>query len=500
MLFMGIDMGTSGCKAVVFDEAWQAVSAASREYSMLFPGDGLLELDAEIVWDSIRETVREANGKAPEPAAAFAISAIGDVIIPIGRDGRPVRPSIVDFDPRGKEEIEEFTARFGKRRFFERTGMPALALGSLAKILWLSRHEPGTVDAAVRWATYEDYVIGRMGLAPTVSFSEAARTMLFDIRRRCWCEEILEAAGIPPESLPAAVPSGQVIGRLEDGAAADLGFAPGALAVAGGHDMVCAAVGAGLDERDPGTAVDICGTIEGLVAALSEPNTGDVMRESCLPCYPGADAYVTFSVNLTAGCVVRWFRDMIAPDWYAEDAGKGRFYQRMFAELDPGVPGPLLLIPHFSGSGNPFFDPEARGVICGLTLDSRREDIARAVAEGLYFELRLHLEAFEQAGIRFSRMRTVGGGAGTDGQLQLKANITGLPVIRGAVDEASAFGAALYAACGAGEIRDPAEVTSRRTGEEKVFYPERQAHEAFEERYRSYRDLSYAVHRLERVK
>lgn len=498
MWIMGVDMGTSGCKAVVFDENWNIVCQSYREYPMVFPGEGLLELDAERVWQEICTVIAEANTQSPQPVQALAVSAIGDVIIPVDANGDSVRNSIVDFDARGGKEIREFAETFGMQRFFDRCGMPPLYVGSLAKMLWIRKNEPEVWEKAERWSTYEDFIVAKMGLPATVSFSNAARTMLFDVRAKCWAKDILDAIPMSEEKLPAVLPSGTRIGELPEKTAARLGFVAPVTVLTGGHDMVCAAVGAGLDEENAEEAVDIAGTIEGLVAAMPEANTRPEMLENLFPCYPATTGYVTFSVNLTAGCIVRWYRDLINPEEFVYCKENGiNFYEYMQREMDPASPGSVLLLPHFSGSGNPFFCPDGLGAIYGLTLDTRREDIARAVVEGLAYELRLHLEAYERAGIRLKSIRAVGGGASIDRQLQLKANITGLTVVKGAVRESSALGAAAYAATGMGVLRNPAEAYHRVKEGEKVFYPDPEAHERFQSQFTKYRQLAYAVNRLD---
>ena len=498
MRFMGVDMGTSGCKAVVFDENWNVVCQAYREYPMSFPGEGLLELDAERVWREICQVIREANSKAAGEIAALAVSAIGDVIIPVDEKNNSVRCSIVDFDPRGGDEIRNFSEEFGKYSFYQTNGMPPLYLGSLAKILWIRDHEPEVYKKAARWATYEDFIIAKLGLPPVASYSEVSRTMLFDIRKKDWAEDILNKIPLTREMLPIPRPSGTVIGHLPKEMADNLGFKGEVQVVTGGHDMICAAVGAGLDEEQPGTAIDIAGTIEGLVAAMPAANTCPVMLENLFPCYPGFSGYVTFSVNLTAGCVVRWYRNQVAPEeyeWCKEN--KINFYEYMQREMNPDRPGKLNVLPHFSGSGNPFFQANGVGAMYGLNLDTTREDIARAIVEGLAYELRLHLEAYAQAGIHLDTIRSVGGGATIDRQLQLKANITGLRVVKGAVAEASALGAAAYAAVGAGALSNPAEAYQKVKQKEIVFYPNQEARRRFGQQFEIYRKLAYSINELD---
>lgn len=499
MRFLGVDMGTSGCKAVIFNEAWDIVCQAYREYPTHFPGEGLMEIEPALVWENIREVIKEANAKTDEPVTALAVSAIGDVIIPVDKDGNCHRTyAIIDFDPRGEDEIVKFADDFGKEKFFQISGMPPLFIGSLAKILWIKENEPEIFANTARWATFEDFIIQKLGLDPIASYSELSRTMLFDIRGRKWSEEICKAVPIEMNQLPIAAESGTVAGTLSPEMCEDLGFPQPVLVAVGGHDMVCAAVGAGLDENEPGTAVDIAGTIEGVVVALKECNTSMEMCDQAFSCYVGYKDYVTFSVNLTAGCITRWYRDMIVPDDYKMCKENGlNFYEYMQRTMKVDEPGSVYLLPHFSGSGNPFFDANAKGALYGLTTDTERADIGRALVEGLAYEVKMQLEAFEKAGIQIDTLRAVGGGAAIDKQLQLKANITGKKIIKCSVTEGSAMGAAVYAAIAAGAMDHPGEIKKYTDGKEKVFVPDEEGAKKFEKAYETYRKLAYAINSIE---
>jgi len=499
MWIMGVDMGTSGCRAVVFDEEWCVRAEAYCEYSMYFLGDGLLELDAELVWQGICTVIKAVNKKVESPIGALAVSAIGDVIIPLGADGKQVRRSIVDFDLRGAEEIDMFMDIFGVEKFFELTGMPPLYIGSLAKILWIKEHEPQNYKKVIRWSTYEDFIVERMGLFPTVSYGEAARTMLFDIRKKTWSSEILEAASIDQSKLPHVISSAVILGEMPEKTAKELGFEKSVLIASGGHDMICAAVGAGLDERKPKVAVDIAGTIEGVVATFKDVNTSRTMLEHALPCYPSYSGYVTFSVNLTAGCVVRWFRDRIALDLYQYcEENHLNVYEYIQSKVDVKEPGKLIFLPHFSGSGTPCFDPKALGALYGLTLDTTREDIARAMIESLCYEVKSHIEAFQNAGIKVESLICVGGGNRIEKQLQLKSNITGLKIIKGGVAESSALGAASYAAVAVGQIEHPADAYAAMKDRVKEFSPITM--DLFRNKYRQYKKFSRMIHEYENVR
>jgi xylulokinase len=495
---MGVDMGTSGCKAVVFDEKFNIVCDAYREYELSFPGEGLLELDPNVVWDNIKAVISEANGKTDKPVNALAISAIGDVILPLRYDGTPVRKAIIDFDPRGTEQIKKFVSDFGEGAFFHITGMPPLFIGSLAKILWIQTNEPQIYDKVQRWGTFEDFIVQKLGRAPSVSYSEAARTMLFDIRDKAWSKQVLDKIPMDERMLPKVVPSGTKLGKVQAGLAKKLGFSKSPEIVSGGHDMVCAAIGAGLDERKSDTAVNIAGTIEGIVVAMDKANTGAAMLDNLFPCYPGYDGYVTFSVNLTAGCILRWYRDVIASDTYELCKMSGEdVFEKLLEALEADKPSEMIFLPHFSGSGNPHFDPNAKGTIYGLTLSSTRDDIVQAMIEGLCYEIKLHSDALRKAGIDISAIRSVGGGAKIDKQLQLKANITGLIVIKGNVSESSALGAAAMAGVAMGQIKHPSEAFATAAKKEKRFVPQSETKKSFEKAYAKYAALFNKIHDFE---
>jgi xylulokinase len=424
MHILGLDIGTSGVKAILFDETWKAIGQSYREYHLISAGEDRFDLDAETVWKKTREAIIEIADSTGQAIDAVAVSALGDVIISLDERGNTVRPSILDFDPRGKEEIQGFIEDFGAERFYKITGMPPIHINSLAKILWIKKHEPHNYRRVRSWATYEDYVLRKLGVRPTISYSMAARTMLFDSTHKTWSQEVLTAAGLEEGSFPKAVPSGMVIDTLRRDVSRELGFSRDAVACSGGHDMVCAAIGAGLDEGDPHTALNIVGTMEGVIVLLQKPKVNREMLKRLYPCYPGYREYISLSVNLTSGSVVKWYRDVIS--YKTMGNGEEKSFEELLQSIDEKEPGNLFLIPHFSGTCNPVFDPGARGFFYGLSLHTTMQDLIQGIIEGLCYELKMHIQGFNDAGISIEGLKTVGGGSQSSKWLQLKANITGL--------------------------------------------------------------------------
>ena len=493
---LGLDVGTSGCKAIVFDSRWNIIARSHRPYDLIHVGEPGYELEAESVWARVREAIAEARAGAGGKLDAVAVSAIGDVIIPLDASGEPVRPCILDFDPRGKDEIHDFVEEFGEARLFEITGMPPLHINSLAKILWFRKNEPQTFQRVRRWATVEDYVLQKLGAGTAASYSMAARTMLFDIHRKIWSPDILAAAGVRECDLPQPVPSGKVIARL-DGAVADgLGFSAGAAACSGGHDVVCAAIGAGLDVDDRRTALNIMGTMEVVIVLTRKPNLAKAMLDNLYPCYPAWNEYISLSLSLTSGSVLDWYRNLFPGE---RGAPQSDVYSELLKDIDSGKPGDLLLLPHFSGVCNPVFNPDARGLLYGLSLNTTPRDLAQGILEGLCYDLNSHVRGFRAAGIPIEKLKIVGGGSQSDAWMQLKANITGLELTRSEIHDASAMGAAALCGAAIGVIEDPYKAPALMGLKETRFIPQRAAVHRFEEKYVRYLALRKSIDVFESV-
>jgi xylulokinase len=317
----------------------------------------------------------------------------------------------------------------------------------------------------------------------------ATRTMGMNLLTHCWDEELLAFAGIGPDQLSQPVPSGTVVGRLSPTVAAETTIPRGALLVAGGHDQACAALGAGV--TGSGLALDSHGTAEVVSMALDAPMLTDAMYQGHFPCYahvvPGK--FFTFSLNHTAGILLKWFVEgFCAGDReHAEATGQSVYGYVLSQAADE--PSPLLVLPYFNGKGTPDCDLSQKGLIAGLTLNTTRHDIARAIAESLCFDLRANIEALGAAGIPIDALRAVGGGARSEAGLRMKADVTGLPVTTLVVNEAACLGAAMLAgmACG---VYSSAGEAAKAAGTDKTYTPDPARHALYSARYGQYRRLA----------
>lgn len=466
---MGLDIGYTGCKAVAFNEQGDVLASAYREYPMLHPEPGMVELDPELLWHSASSAIREATSSLSNPVDALSISVMGEAFTPVDRHGRPVCNSLTSFDSRGRVEVEELTERVGRDSTFELTGQTPDYSHPLPKICWLKKNRPEVYRQTHKFLCYGEFVLTRLGLPPIIDYSMAARSMAFDVHQKRWSETMLESAEVDPEMLPEIAPSGTPVGHPSPEIADQLGLSRSTLVVVGGHDQPCGAVGSGVVRN--GQATYALGTVHVICAVLDDfkPSLG----AAGFPCYPHVvpNRFVTMAYNLTGGCLLRWLRDNFASGEVSrsESAGKDA-YDLMLADL-PNDPTNLFTLPHFSGTGTPWFDTSVKGSILGLELNTKRSDIIKAAIEGTAYELAMNLRLIERGGACIQEMHAIGGGAKSSVDLQIRSNIMNRSLMAMCTSEAPALGAAILAGVGAG-VYDSPEISGKLVGVREVYRPD----------------------------
>ena len=439
MYVLGIDVGTSGCKAAVTDAQGTLLRTAYREYAVLSPQPGWLELDAQLVFEQVLACIQEccADGLG-RMVKALAISTQGEAIIPVRADGTPLAHAVVTFDIRNQAECDWFAEQLPREEVMRLTGAPVHPMFSLTKILWFRRQRPEIYDAAWKFLCFGDYIALRLGAEPCIDYTMAARTMAFDIHTMSWCERILSICSISAYKLPLPVSPGTVIGQVTAPAALQAGLPATTYIVAGAHDQICCALGAGVYRS--GIAMDSLGTTESLLCIQDSAVVTPAMMRNNLPCYPyplpGCYAYLSFLS--CCGSVLSWYTSTLL----------GRALS--FSELDSlcdAVPSPtgIFVLPHFAGSGTPYLDTQSKGVITGLSLSTSREAIYKAIMESTAFEMGINIDTLENCGITVGEFRSIGGGSKSAVWMQLKADVTGRPITAMKIKEAGCLGAAMLA-------------------------------------------------------
>jgi len=504
MSILGLDVGTTGTKAIAFDLEGNAVASAYREYPLHSPRPGWLELDPEHVWRCVRDALAEVAQKTRhDPIRSLAVSAQGEACHGVSKSGDCLTPSIVTFDERTAGMPDWWIERKPRFELAKLTGMPLHGMYSINKIIWMRQNLGEAAGRVSKFLCYEDFVHLRLGLEPSISQSLAARTMALDAKTGDWSVEILSIAGIDRGMLARVLPSGSPVGNIPDAVADEIGLPRGIVVGAGGHDQPASALGAGIVAG--GEAVYATGTVECICPIFDDFTMTPEIAASNLCCYPSCipGLYTSIAFNFTGGSLLKWYRDVFGQIEVQEALRQGRDVYDIICEKVSLEAEDLLVLPHFTVTGTPHFDTESRGAILGLTLGTSKEALIAGILSGVTYEMKLNLELLRSAGVSIRQLRAVGGGAKSAVWIQRKADIMGIPVAVLAVPEAAALGVALLGAQAAGIIDDAKRYASAAAKVVSVKEPNRERNAAFEERFALYREVYPAVksinHRLAKL-
>ncbi len=571
---LGIDVGTTHIKAVIFDAAGtEAARCVASTPSQPGGGPGQVVWDPGVIWQTVISVTRGAmemlqgkharpsrrsrsalpgpevaregigaagatsqvggtaagatvaggqSGVGPEYAASpvpeivgVAVASVGESGVPLDRDGRPLYPIIAWFDPRTAPQAAWWTREIGQERTRAITGLSVKSIYSAPKILWLLENVNGLRDAIDAWLPVSSFVTfkltgggggsdgsgssrssgnrgGRRPADYAVDFSQASRTLLFDQARLDWSDELAAASGIPARILPQAVPSGTLVGHVTREAAQATGIPAGVPVFAGGHDHVCGALAVGATR--PGAVLDSCGTAESILSSCLDAS---VLQAVCrngfsLGHHVVRGMHYAMGGLLASGGAVEWFM--------REFCGSSASYEHVVGlarNSKPGAGG-VVFVPRLLGSGPPTRDERATGAFARLRPSATRADFARAVFEGLSFELKVAIRAMEAAlGQPVSSVIATGGGARNELWLSIKASVLGLPVEVSHVTEASALGAALLAGIGCGLYRDAGDALAKALRTGRRVLPDESLRPTYEDSYAIYSAVAGALRRVD---
>ena len=395
------DLGTSGNKAVLYREEGTPVSDAFSGYRTYHPEPGFVEQEPAEWWTAVCAATRTLianSGIGPAEIAAISFSGQMMGCVVVDSAGIPLRRSIIWADTRSTREEREISDRIDPDRIYRITGHRLSASYSAAKLLWIRNNEPLVYERIHKMVQAKDYIAFRMTGEFVTDFSDASGTNLFDLRRKRWSPEILDAIGISEDILPAAVASTTVVGRVEARIANEVGLAAGTPVVIGGGDGACATVGAGIVQS--GRAYNVMGT-SSWIAMASEKPVFDSDRRTFTFVHLDPDLYMPCGTMQGAGFSYNWFVKNICeqPDAKAmEDSGSTvhALVDGYVRESPPGANG-LLFLPYLLGERSPWWQPDARAAFVGLGASHTKKDMARAVLEGVAHNLRIILNTFDEA-------------------------------------------------------------------------------------------------------
>lgn len=489
MNYMGVDIGTSGCKAVVFDENGQQLVAANSEYQVIFSGDDVAELNSDEVIEKCFDVIKECTGHV-EPASVkgLSISSQGEAFTAIGPNKETLCNAMISSDMRSHSYVNSWPQEFGEEKLYQITGHTAHPMFTLFKLLWLKDNRPEIWSKARFFLCFEDLLQFRLGLEPAISWSLAGRTMIFDVRKHEWSTDILRALEISEKQLAKPVPSGGIVGKIDARVARNIGLSVDTFVVAGGHDQPCGALGAGVTE--PGMAMYATGTVDCITPAFADPIFTEELRKNNLCTYDHTvkGMYATVAFSLTGGNILKWFRDEFGAEEVAEAERTGVSAYELLLKIVGNKPSSLLVLPYFTPSGTPYFDTRTKGAIFGMRLSTSRGEFVRALLEGVAFEMRFNLEILEMSGYKINELRAIGGGAKSVIWTQLKADVIGKKITTLSVTEAGCLGVAMlaYAADIGKSVR---ELATRWVKPLSVVYPQAENKRWYDERFKLYRKL-----------
>ncbi|MBC8448315.1 MAG: hypothetical protein H8D78_11240 [Chloroflexi bacterium] len=484
MSLLGLDIGITGCKAVAFSPEGDMLAQAYREYRLYQPQPGWMELDPAEVWAAVAGVIRQVTAAvAADPVRALSVSTHGESVVPVDAQGRPIYGFITAIDTRAGEQARWWGERLGKERIFYITGMPLHPMYTVNKLMWLRQNDPHVFRAAHRFLCMQDFVFHQLGLPPTMDRTLATRTMAFDVSRLAWSEEILELAQLDVARMSQVLPSGTVIGEIPAAVIEELGLAPGAVGVTGGHDQPSGALGCGAIAE--GVAMDSTGTVECVAVASPRLVLNEALMQSNLPIAPhtAPGMYLVLGYSSTGGALLRWYRDNFAGAERQEAERTGQdVYDLILQQATPG-PSPVLILPHFVGAGTPSMDADSKGAILGLDLSTSRGQIIKAMLDSVSYEVKLSVDAMEAAGIAVRELRAFGGGAKSPLWLQTKADIYGKPVRAVAVSEAPCLGVAILAGVATGVFSSMEEALAQMVRIGRTYEPDLALHERYMESF-----------------
>lgn len=450
-LFLGLDVGTSGVKAVLVAAGGDVVASATTPLTLLTPQPGWAEQDPNAWWEASIASMRAVRARVPAASiAGLGISGQMHSSVFLDAHGEVIRPALLWCDGRTTPQCREIEQRVGgEPRLRDLTSNPALEGFTLPKVLWLRANEP---EAFARLATVllaKDYVRYRLTGDLATEPSDASATLMYDTARLRWSDDIMRAVDLPMTILPRVGGSSEVLGRVNADGAAATGLPVGTPVVGGGADNACGAAGVGVVA--PGEAVASWGTSGTLLAPLAEPKVDPKLRAHTF-CHVVPNTWYLMGVVLSAGGAFAWYRDQFARELAGDPAIDKRLDDEA-ATIRRGADG-VTFLPYLQGERTPHRNAMARGAFLGLTLAHTRAHLTRAVLEGVCFALRDSLSILQSLGISPSELLLTGGGAQSPFVRQLQAEIFGIPVTTVNREEGPAYGAALLAAVGTGAFPD----------------------------------------------
>lgn len=499
--FAGIDAGTTGASVIIFDEKGSIVSSGYCEYTTKHPLPGWVDQDMNELWEGVCKASREATRKFKgnlEDIKSIGISSQRGSFVPIDKNWEPLIDAIVWSDGRAIKETQWIVENLGKEKYYNTTGLIPSSLWVLPKIKWLMDNKPEIYEKTWKFVNGQEWILNKLGSNEVFSVPSALNyNGMFNIETLDWSDTLLDAIKLDKDKLPPILHDLRVVGKVSKEAAELTGFLEGTPICPGGGDQQCAAVGSGVNregmaELSMGTAAVMVAQVDDISKVNYDMDIGVSFGSHAIP-----GKWDMEGTAHSAGVALRWWRDTYGQ--IEKELGR-------IIEIDPydlitleaskapiGCRG-LIFFPYFNGQATPYYHDTARGGLIGLTQIHDRKHSARAVLEGIIYELRMTVEAMEKAlGKPFETIRLSGGGARSDFWVQMQADIYGRPVERLKVSECAALGAAILGGVAAGELESIDAAIENMVHTHGIIEPNMKNHEIYTEMYYMFKKTFLAL-------
>jgi len=484
---IGLDEGTTGCKACIFDFEGNVVGSDYREYPCYYPKPGWVEQNGDEITEGLFATVKAAIANAgvdPKEIMAMAISSQGCVWGPLDKNGKLLRPFMSWQDLRGASYVEKIKEMMDEKEFYQITGYSLGAVFTVTKYLWYKDNEPELFDKTEMFSLHQDYFLKEFGAEEYwVDTASGSRTAVFDIDNRDWSGKILNLFGLDVNKFPKVGEAGKVVGTVSKAISEKTGLAVGTPLCIGAMDQNCSTLGGGLVKD--GDAVVVMGTC-GSTTVCSDKPVRDPNGILWVKNNTGPENFTTECNSLASAASYRWYRDVFADlERAAAITAKVDPYELINTQVDAVAPGAagLTFLPLLAGAAGGRNNPYARGCFLGATLGTTKEQFARAVMEGITLEIRDNLEAQKKAGVNLEVINLTGGGVKSRMWNQMQADIYQVPVRVLQTTETGCLGAAIYAGVGTGVYKSYQEAVDVAVHIKETYEPNPKNFAAYDDAY-----------------
>jgi xylulokinase len=496
---LGIDVGSTSMKAVIYDLDGNVVAQASQptislandpehpNWQVYLPED---------IWNGIASAIKEAVNQidSAELIRAAAVTGLGADAVPLDEKGEPVYPFINWLCTRTAPQFDWWLETVGLEKTFQVSGWQPFVWSTVLRFKWLKENELDISHRIHKWLIVEDYINYQLTGRYSTDYTDASPTLLFDQRSLTWSDELLQSADIEKALLPEPQPSGSYVGEVTSEAASKTGLMPGTPIFQGGHDYLIGAIAAGAIQ--PGVFLDVTGTWELVITPIASPEWKPEIREMGLTIEAHAvqGLYCLWGGG-TAANMLEWYKVQIGVE-ARQRAEQGDVWSHLMDEARSASPGAggIFFLPHFNGTACPNLDPNSLGAFLGLNDTTSRGDLVRAVIEGLDYAFFDMLQAVERgAGQRAEKITAIGGAIRNEFWMQNKADVCGRVIEAPEIEEATALGAAMLAGTGVGLYKDLHDAVSRVYKPGKVFEPNPKLTSQYAEFFEIYKEIYPAL-------